>query len=93
MDPDIWYSLSIFDVTREGNKSAMACNGCHSFIETSYNFTVPYSSFELYEITIVALNAVGESVPVVGYFYSREKEVIKTVSKTVCPGFHESMPG
>ena len=95
MDPDILYSLSIFDVTQEGNKSVIACNDCHNFVETSYNFTVPYSSFEFYEITIVAMNAVGESVPVVGYFkfYNWEKEVVKTYSKTVCPGFQESISG
>ena len=75
-DPDIWYSISIHDVTYEGNKTAITCNNCHNLTKTGYNFTVDHpDSCAVYEVIVTPWNAVGhgeELLLVIGYFFRQK---------------------
>ena len=55
VDPDIWYSVFIYNVTDENNPTAILCI---NIIETSYTFTP--ECFNTYNISVVPFNCVGE---------------------------------
>ena len=42
VDPDIWYSVLIYNVTDENNPTAILCTDCINITETHYTFTPDY---------------------------------------------------
>ena len=75
VDPDIWYSVLIYNVTDENNPTAILCTDCINITETHYTFTPDYPShFHLYNISVVPLNGAGQglssSITVGGEFCS-----------------------
>ena len=63
VDPDIWYSVLIYNVTDEENPTAVPCTGCHNLTQTNYTFRPDYSSpchKYIYTFTIIPYNGAGE---------------------------------
>ena len=71
VDPDIWYSVLIYNVTDENNPTAILCTDCINIIETHYTFTPDHPSpCHVYNFSVIPLNGAGqgESSPFVsGY--------------------------
>ena len=72
MDPDIWYTVLISNVTDEDNQTAVLCTDCHNLTKLHYTFTTakPNPCHE-YSFTVIPQNGVGEgsrSGPMIGYF-------------------------
>ncbi|CAI8006821.1 hypothetical protein GBAR_LOCUS4919, partial [Geodia barretti] len=71
VDPDIWYSVLIYNVTDENNPTAILCTDCINITETNYTFTPDYlSPSHVYKFSVTPLNGVGqgESSPnITGY--------------------------
>ena len=44
VDPDIWYSVLISNVTDEDNPTVVSCTDCHNLIQPHYTFTPANSS-------------------------------------------------
>jgi len=72
VDPDIWYTVLISNVTDERNPVDVPCNDCHNLIKPHYIFTTASpSQSHKYSFTVIPNNGVGEgdsSEPVVGAF-------------------------
>jgi len=72
VDPDIWYTVLISNVTDEDNPGDIPCTDCHNLVEPHYNFTtVNPSPSHKYSFTVIPQNGVGEgnsSEPMVGAF-------------------------
>ncbi|CAI8001360.1 hypothetical protein GBAR_LOCUS3172, partial [Geodia barretti] len=71
VDPDIWYSVLIYNVTDENNPTAILCTDCINITETHYTFTPDYlSPCHVYNFSVIPLNGAGqgESSPnITGY--------------------------
>ena len=71
VDPDIWYSVLIYNVTDENNPTAILCTDCSNITETHYTFTPDYlSPCHVYNFSVIPVNGAGqgESSPnVTGY--------------------------
>ena len=83
VDPDIWYSVLIYNVTDE--PTAVPCTDCISITETHYTFTpdCPSPCHE-YVFTLIPLNGAGQgetSHNVTGYTIDGESNA---VMKLVC---------
>ena len=72
VDPDIWYSVFIYNVTDGNNLTAIPCTDCNDIAETHYIFTLEYfSPCHKFNFTVIPQNGVGDgpSSSVVGYIY------------------------
>ena len=59
VDPDIWYSVLIYNVT--DNPTAIPCTDCTDITETHYTFTPDYPSpCHKYNFTVIPLNGAGQ---------------------------------
>ena len=72
VDPDIWYTVLISNVTDEHNSTAIPCTDCHNLVQPNYTFTTAKPSpCHKYRFIIIPQNGVGvgsRSEPVIGYF-------------------------
>ena len=60
VDPDIWYTLLISNVTDEDYPTAVPCTDCHNLTQTHYTFNFTNDIFN-FDLTIIAKNRVGDS--------------------------------
>ena len=61
VDPDVWYSLLIYNMTDENSTTDNLCTDCMDINETYYTFTHEYFSHShVYNITVIPWNGVGE---------------------------------
>ena len=61
VDPDVWYSLLIYNMTDENSTTVNLCTDCMDINETNYTFTHEYFSHShVYNITVIPWNGVGE---------------------------------
>ena len=60
MDPDIWYTLLISNVTDEDHPTAVLCTDCHNLTQTHYTFNFTNDTFN-FDFTIIAKNGAGDS--------------------------------
>jgi hypothetical protein len=86
VDPDIWYSVLIYNVTDENNSTDILCTDCINITETHYTFTPDYPSHcHLYNISVVPLNGAGlgesSSITVGGIKLARESVTVANDSK------------
>ena len=71
VDPDIWYSVLIYNVTDE--PTAVPCTDCMDITETHYTFTPDYPSpCQEYIFTVIPLNGAGQGPPSDTTSYSKE---------------------
>ena len=72
VDPDIWYTVLISNVTDEDNPTAVPCTDCHNLTQPHYTFTTANPSpCHKYSFTVIPQNGAGEgnrSEPVEGAF-------------------------
>ena len=62
VDPDIWYSVLIYNVTDENNPTAILCTDCINITETHYTFTPDYlSPCHVYNFSVIPQNGAGQS--------------------------------
>ncbi|CAI8019347.1 hypothetical protein GBAR_LOCUS11635 [Geodia barretti] len=60
-DPDIWYSVLIYNVTDENNPTAILCTDCINITETHYTFSPDYTSpCHVYNLSVIPLNGAGQ---------------------------------
>ena len=71
VDPDIWYSVLIYNVTDENNPTAILCTDCINITETHYTFTPDYlSPCHVYNFSVIPVNGAGQgesNTSVTGY--------------------------
>ena len=60
LDPDIWYTLLISNVTDEDHPTAVPCTDCHNLTQTHYTFNFTIDTFN-FDLTIIAKNGAGDS--------------------------------
>ena len=61
VDPDIWYSVLIYNVTDENNPTAILCTDCTNITETHYTFTPDYlSPCHVYNFSVIPVNGAGQ---------------------------------
>ncbi|CAI8005721.1 hypothetical protein GBAR_LOCUS4371, partial [Geodia barretti] len=61
VDPDIWYSVLIYNVSDENNPTAILCTDCINITETHYTFTPDYlSPCHVYNFSAIPLNGAGQ---------------------------------
>ena len=61
VDPDIWYSVLIYNVTDEGNPTAISCTDCHNLTQTHYIFSPDYSCpCHNFTFTVIPYNGAGQ---------------------------------
>ena len=73
VDPDIWYSVLIYNVTDEENTTAVPCTDCHNLTQTHYIFSPDYHSpCHKYTFTVIPYNGAGQGAATesaVGYLH------------------------
>ena len=73
VDPDIWYSVLIQNVTDENNPTPISCTDCTNITETVYTFTPDHlSPCHVYNFSVTPFNGAGQgesSDNVAGYTY------------------------
>ena len=71
VDPDIWYSVLIYNVTDEDNPTAIPCTDCTNITETHYTFTPEdVSPCQNVSFSVIPFNGAGQgetSQNVTGY--------------------------
>ena len=79
-DPDIWYSVLIYNVTDEENPTTVPCTDCHNLTQIHYVFIPDFSSpCHKYTFAVIPHNGVGEgetSKNVTGYSINSELEFL-----------------
>ena len=61
VDPDIWYSVLIQDVTDENNPTPISCTDCTNITETVYTFTPDHlSPCHVYNFSVTPFNGAGQ---------------------------------
>ena len=61
MDPDVWYSILIYNVTDEDNPTAVLCTDCHNLTQTHYIFSPDHPSpCHKYNFTVIPYNGAGQ---------------------------------
>ncbi|CAI8033355.1 hypothetical protein GBAR_LOCUS18816, partial [Geodia barretti] len=90
VDPDIWYSVLIYNVTDENNPTAILCTDCINITETHYTFTPDYlSPCHVYNFSVIPLNGAGqgESSPFISGYVLKcgfvKEPCIEAVSRSV----------
>ena len=69
VDPDIWYSVLIYNVTDENNPTAIPCTDCTDITETHYTFTPDYRSpCHVYNFSVTPANGAGQGA---SYYHTR----------------------
>ena len=59
VNPDVWYSVLIYNVTDEENPTAVPCTDCHNLTQTHYIFNPDYPSpYHKYAFTVIPFNGV-----------------------------------
>lgn len=59
MDPDVWYSILIYNVTDKDNPTAVRCTDCHNLTQTHYIFSPDHPSpCHKYNFTVIPYNGV-----------------------------------
>ena len=80
VDPDIWYSVLIYNVTDEENPTAVPCTDCHNLTQTHCIFSPGYPSpCHKYTFTVIPYNGAGQgesSQNVTGYSIDGECKII-----------------
>ena len=72
VDPDIWYSVLIQNVTDENNPTPISCTDCTNITETVYTFTPDHlSPWHVYTFFIKPFNGAGQG----------ESSLVQTKSK------------
>ena len=88
VDPDIWYSVLIYNVTDEENPTAVLCTDCHNLTQTHYIFSPDYPSpCHKYTFTVIPYNGAGQgerSQNVIGYIINSELGVSSVFYPIVC---------
>ena len=94
VDPDIWYSVLIYNVTDENNPTAIPCTDCINITETHYTFTPDYlSPCHVYNFSVIPVNGAGqgESSPnVTSCAHYGEKIIYEDLSISVVYGTREA---
>ena len=70
VDPDIWYSLLIYNVTNEDNPRIIPCTDCTNLTVTHYTFSPDRPSpCHKYAFTVIPYNGIGHGTQsdIVGY--------------------------
>ena len=93
VDPDIWYSVLIYNVTDENNPTAILCTDCINITETHYIFTPDYlSPCHVYLFSVIPVNGAGqgESSPnVTGYItYNGVILIVYTLTQIDTVGYY-----
>ena len=61
VDPDIWFTVVIHNVTDRNNPTAILCTDCINITETHYTFSPGFlSPCHLYNFTIIPVNGAGQ---------------------------------
>ena len=61
VDPDIWYSVLIQNVTDENNPTPINCTDCTNITETVYTFTPDHlSPCHVYNFSVTPFNGAGQ---------------------------------
>ena len=61
VDPDIWYSVLIQNVTDENNPTPISCTDCTNITETVYTFTPDHlSPCHVYNFSVTPFNGAGQ---------------------------------
>ena len=61
VDPNIWYTVRIYNVTDKNNPTAILCTDCTNIPETHYTFTPGYlSPCHLYNFSVITVNGAGQ---------------------------------
>ena len=61
VNPDIWYSVLIYNVTDENNPTAILHTDCINITETHYTFTPDYlSPCHVYNFSVIPINGAGQ---------------------------------
>ena len=61
VDPDIWYSVLIQNVTDENNPTPISCTDCTNITETVYTFTPDHlSPCHVYKFSVTPFNGAGQ---------------------------------
>ena len=61
VDPDIWYSVFIYNVTDENNPTAILCTDCNRITETHYTFTPDYlGPCYVFNSSVIPVNGAGQ---------------------------------
>ena len=92
VDPDIWYSVLIYNVTDENSPTAIICTDCINTNETHYIFTPDYlSPCHVYLFSVIPVNGVGKGESSPNVTLSKLKRTAK--SQKHFPIFvHDFMP-
>jgi hypothetical protein len=100
-DPDIWYSVLIYNVTDENNPTAILFTDCINITETHCIFSPDYTSpCHVYNLSVIPLNGAGQgesSGNSSGYIPNFSDAVrpsgIKALSSEVCRVDFDSLGG
>ena len=61
VDPDIWYSVIIYNVTDMNNISTIPCTNCINITYTKYEFTPDYvGCCHVYNFSVIPFNGAGK---------------------------------
>ena len=61
VDPDVRYSVLVYNVTDENNSTDILCTNCINITETHYTFTPDYlSPCHLYLFSVIPFNGAGQ---------------------------------
>ena len=61
VDPDVWYTVLIFNMTDKDNPTAVLCTDCHNLTQPHYTFTTASPSpCHRYSLTVIPQNGAGE---------------------------------
>ena len=61
VDPDIWYSVLIQNVTDENNPTPISCTDCTNITETVYTFTPDHlTPCHVYNFSVTPFNGAGQ---------------------------------
>ena len=87
VNPDIWYSVLVYNTTEDSDPTAVPCADCINITETHYTFTPDYPSpCHVYSVSVVPFNGAGQgqiSPNVTTTAVVAESESAKTEHNTV----------
>ena len=81
VDPDIWYSVFIYNVTNENNIAATLCTDCTNISETHYTFTPDHlSPCDVYNFSVITYNGAGKGQNSRNFTFSKDYVTTSTFS-------------